>query len=29
MLDMIQWMRAYNENPGHTQKISFFGFDMQ
>ena len=29
VLDMIQWMRAYNENPDHPSKISFFGFDMQ
>jgi len=29
MLDMIQWMRVYNENPNNTQKLSFFGFDMQ
>ncbi len=29
VLAMIQWMRAYNENPNNTQKISFFGFDMQ
>ena len=29
VLDMILWMRAYNENPSHTQKISFYGFDMQ
>jgi erythromycin esterase len=29
VLDMIQWMRAYNENPSNTSKISFFGFDMQ
>jgi len=29
VLDMIRWMRAYNENPSNTSKISFFGFDMQ
>ncbi len=29
VLDMIQWMRAYNENPENISKISFFGFDMQ
>ncbi len=29
MLDMIQWMRVYNENPSNSQKLSFFGFDMQ
>lgn len=29
VLDMIQWMRAYNENPSNTSKLSFFGFDMQ
>jgi erythromycin esterase len=29
VLDMIEWMRQYNKNPAHTNKIKFFGFDMQ
>ena len=29
ILDMINWMRAYNENPNNTRKISFYGFDLQ
>ncbi|HYL11678.1 MAG TPA: erythromycin esterase family protein [Terriglobales bacterium] len=29
MLDMIRWMRRYNENPAHTRKLKFLGFDMQ
>jgi erythromycin esterase len=29
VLDMIEWMRAYNENPTKARKISFYGFDMQ
>ncbi len=29
VLDMIRWMRAYNENPSNTQRLSFYGFDMQ
>ena len=29
VLDMVQWMRTYNENPTNTRKISFYGFDMQ
>ena len=29
MLDMIQWMRKYNRDPKHTNKVKFFGFDMQ
>jgi erythromycin esterase len=29
VLDMIEWMRQYNKNPVHTNKIKFFGFDMQ
>ena len=28
VLDMIEWMRAYNENPNNTRKISFYGFDL-
>ncbi len=29
VLDMIEWMHAYNENPSNTRKISFYGFDIQ
>ena len=29
MLDMIQWMRKYNQDPKHANKVKFFGFDMQ
>src|SRR5262249_23477654 len=29
MLEMIRWMRRYNEDPGHTRKLRFYGFDMQ
>jgi erythromycin esterase len=28
VLDMIEWMRAYNENPSNARKISFYGFDI-
>jgi erythromycin esterase len=28
VLDMIRWMRTYNENPTNTRKISFYGFDI-
>jgi len=29
VLDMIRWMRRYNEAPAHTRKLKFYGFDMQ
>ncbi len=29
VLDMIRWMRKYNQDPKHTNKVKFFGFDMQ
>ena len=29
VLDMVQWMRAHNENPGGAPLVSFLGFDMQ
>ncbi|SHK29790.1 erythromycin esterase [Clostridium cavendishii DSM 21758] len=29
MLDMIKWMRNYNDNPIHKQKVKFYGMDMQ
>jgi erythromycin esterase len=29
VLEMIRWMRRYNENPDHPKKLHFYGFDMQ
>src|SRR6266478_853178 len=29
VLDMIRWMRKYNQDPKHTNKVKFFGLDMQ
>jgi erythromycin esterase len=29
VLAMIRWMRTYNADPRHTNKIKFYGFDMQ
>lgn len=29
MLDQLAWMRTYNRDPAHVQKLRFFGFDMQ
>jgi erythromycin esterase len=29
VLNMIRWMRTYNADPAHTQKVQFLGFDMQ
>ena len=29
VLDMIQWMHSYNQDPRHKNKIKFLGFDMQ
>jgi erythromycin esterase len=29
VLDMIEWMRRHNNNPGDDPTVSFFGFDMQ
>lgn len=29
VLEQIRWMRRWNENPSHTHKLSFQGFDMQ
>ncbi len=29
VLDMIAWMQAYNQDPSHARKISFYGFDIQ
>ncbi len=28
VLDLVQWMRAYNENLSNTRKVSFYGFDI-
>jgi erythromycin esterase len=29
VLDLIVWMRSYNQDPSHTKKVKFLGFDMQ
>ena len=29
VLDMIRWMRKYNEDQTHDKKVQFLGFDMQ
>ncbi len=29
VLDLIRWMRRYNEDAAHTHKVHFYGFDMQ
>lgn len=29
MLDLVNWMRDYNTNPAHVQKLRLFGIDMQ
>lgn len=29
VLDMIRWMRRYNEDPAHLKKLRFYGVDMQ
>ncbi len=29
VLDLIRWMRRYNEDPRHQPKLKFYGFDMQ
>lgn len=26
---MLRWMRQYNQDPAHTRKLKFYGFDMQ
>ncbi len=28
-IELMQWMRAYNDNPAHKNKLSFYGMDMQ
>ena len=29
VVDLVRWMRRYNEEPSHKEKLRFFGFDMQ
>jgi erythromycin esterase len=29
VLDLIEWMHRYNEDPRHLTKLQFYGFDMQ
>jgi len=29
ILDLIVWMREYNSNPDHKEKVKFYGFDPQ
>jgi erythromycin esterase len=29
VLEMIRWMRKYNQDAKHKKKVKFFGFDMQ
>jgi erythromycin esterase-like protein/C-terminal processing protease CtpA/Prc len=29
VLEMIRWMRRYNEGPAHPRKLHFYGVDMQ
>jgi erythromycin esterase len=29
VLEMIRWMRRYNEDPQHSRKVKFYGVDMQ
>jgi erythromycin esterase len=29
VLELIRWMRRYNEDPRHTRKVRFYGVDMQ
>ena len=29
VLDLIRWMRRYNEDASHSKKLKFYGFDMQ
>ena len=29
VLDMVLWMRQYNLDPSHVNKVKFYGFDMQ
>ncbi|UQA58492.1 erythromycin esterase family protein [Polyangium aurulentum] len=29
VIDLVRWMRKYNEDPAHTRKLRFYGFDVQ
>jgi erythromycin esterase len=29
MFALLRWMRQYNQDPAHTRKLKFYGFDMQ
>lgn len=29
MSALLRWMRKYNQDPAHTRKLKFYGFDMQ
>ena len=29
VLELIEWMRRYNADPAHEQKLKFYGVDMQ
>jgi len=29
VVDMIEWMRVHNANPGSAPRVNFYGFDMQ
>ncbi|WP_437313405.1 erythromycin esterase family protein [Sorangium sp. So ce385] len=29
VVEMVRWMRRYNEDKAHKEKLRFFGFDMQ
>lgn len=29
VLSLIKWMREFNEDPNHKEKVKFYGFDMQ
>jgi erythromycin esterase len=29
VLELIRWMRRYNEDPAHSRKLKLYGFDMQ
>ncbi len=29
VMDLLEWMRAWNADPGHARKVRFYGIDMQ
>jgi erythromycin esterase len=29
VMELIQWMRKYNQDPSHIKKLRFYGFDIQ